>query len=99
MVYNKTDLVKTEPRVDRDEQGKPTRVWLSAHTAEGLDLLSEVLTEIFRHHKHHGWIMLQPQEAALRDASTWREEVFAPVDRLRDSLRTDLPSVELIDDE
>ena len=43
--------------------------------------------------------LITPQEAALRDASTWREEVFAPVDRLRDSPRTDLPSVELIDDE
>ena len=44
--------------------------------------------------------LITPQEAALRDASTWREEVFAPVDRLRDSpARTDLPSVELINDE
>jgi len=70
MVYNKTDLLATAPRIDRieasDQQGRPSRVWLSAQTADGLDLLTGALTEIFRDFKRHGWIMLQPQEAALR---------------------------------
>ena len=44
--------------------------------------------------------LITPQEAALRDASTWREEVFTPAERLWGSpAKTDLPSVELIHDE
>jgi len=45
-VYNKIDLMESaEPHVDRSEDGRPTRVWVSAVTGEGLDLLREVVTE------------------------------------------------------
>jgi GTP-binding protein HflX len=30
----------------RDAQGRPTQVWLSAHTGEGLDLLRQALGEL-----------------------------------------------------
>ena len=66
MVYNKCDLMNREPAIDRDEQGNPLRVWLSAQTGEGIDLLVEMLAEIFRDQRHRGWVLLEPHEAALR---------------------------------
>ena len=46
-VYNKIDLLEgAEPRVDRDEQGQPLRVWVSAQTGAGMDSLRAVLLEL-----------------------------------------------------
>jgi GTPase len=44
-VYNKIDRTGDEPRVDRDEAGRPARVWLSAHTGAGVHLLHAALHE------------------------------------------------------
>ena len=55
-VYNKIDLVEdAEPRIDRAEDGRPTRVWLSAKCNLGLELLLQAITEF-----------LQWQEASAR---------------------------------
>ena len=45
-VMNKIDLAGAEPRIDRDAAGKPVRVWLSAATGVGLDLLRQALGEL-----------------------------------------------------
>ncbi|WP_022958487.1 ribosome rescue GTPase HflX [Spongiibacter tropicus] len=45
-VYNKTDLLGSSPRIERDEHGKPLRVWLSAQRRQGLDLLKQALSEL-----------------------------------------------------
>ncbi len=45
-VMNKIDLVDMQPRIDRDAAGKPVRVWLSAATGVGLDLLRQALGEL-----------------------------------------------------
>ncbi len=45
-VMNKIDLAGTEPRIERDATGKPVRVWLSAATGVGVDLLREALGEL-----------------------------------------------------
>lgn len=66
MVYNKCDLLNREPAIDRDEQGKPVRAWLSALGGGGTELLHEALAEIFRDQRHRGWVLLEPHEAALR---------------------------------
>ncbi|KAF0190470.1 MAG: GTP-binding protein HflX [Gammaproteobacteria bacterium] len=45
-IYNKIDLLeKIEPRVDRDEYGQVSRVWVSAGTGAGVELLRQVLAE------------------------------------------------------
>lgn len=45
-VYNKIDLLGDHvPRIDRDAEGRIQRVWLSAATGAGLDLLREALAE------------------------------------------------------
>ena len=46
LVFNKIDLLDgVVPRIDRDEAGLPIRVWVSALSGEGLDLLNEAMAE------------------------------------------------------
>jgi GTP-binding protein HflX len=45
-IMNKIDLIDMQPRIDRDAAGKPVRVWLSAATGLGLDLLRQALGEL-----------------------------------------------------
>lgn len=45
-IYNKIDLLSdTAPHVERDEHGRIARIWLSAATGEGLNLLRAALLE------------------------------------------------------
>lgn len=45
-VYNKIDcLDEMAPRLDRDEHGRPVRVWISAASGAGLDLLRQAIGE------------------------------------------------------
>jgi len=45
-VYNKIDACEGEtPRLERDSDGRIRRVWVSAHTGAGLDLLHDALIE------------------------------------------------------
>jgi GTPase len=45
-VYNKIDLLEGHtPRIDRDMDGRAQRVWVSAATGIGLDLLREAIAE------------------------------------------------------
>jgi GTP-binding protein HflX len=45
-IMNKIDLAGVEPRIDRDADGRPRRVWLSAATGVGVDLLRQALGEL-----------------------------------------------------
>ena len=46
LICNKIDLLQdVEPRIDRDENGLPIRVWLSAQAGIGINLLYEALAE------------------------------------------------------
>ncbi len=45
-VYNKIDAIEgAQPRLDRDEFGRPVRVWISAASGAGLDLLRQAIGE------------------------------------------------------
>jgi len=46
-VFNKVDLLEEPARIERDEHGQVARVFLSARTGEGLDLLRQALAERF----------------------------------------------------
>jgi GTP-binding protein HflX len=46
-VYNKLDLLEgMEPQIQRDADGKPQRVWVSARDGRGLDLLRQAIAEL-----------------------------------------------------
>lgn len=48
LVCNKLDALeeKVPPRIDRDDQGVPIRVWISAREGLGIELLEQALTEL-----------------------------------------------------
>lgn len=50
VVWNKIDATRAEPRVERDEYGRIRRVFLSARTGLGLDLLRQALVEVAQAH-------------------------------------------------
>ena len=66
-VYNKIDLLSDlRPRVDRDAEGKPVAVWLSAQQNEGLELLLETVAELIGGESHIDTYYLKPEQARLR---------------------------------
>ena len=70
VVYNKIDLSNLpegrEPRVDRDEEGRPRAVWVSAHTGAGLDLLAEAIVARACVDLVEEWLELGPAAGATR---------------------------------
>ncbi len=66
-VYNKLDLYGGQPaRIDRNSDGEPVRVWVSAVTGEGLELLAQAISERLADDVYQQQICLQPQEGQLR---------------------------------
>lgn len=66
-VYNKIDLIEgRKPRIDRDEEGNPIRVWLSAVSGEGHDLLFQAVNELLADDVFHDNVSLQPHEGQFR---------------------------------
>lgn len=66
-VMNKIDtLPQIAPRIDRDEAGHPTVVWLSARTGEGMALLHQAIAERLAHLHWHGLLQLRESDGALR---------------------------------
>jgi len=51
MVLNKIDVNGLAPGLERDEYGRIGRIWVSARTGEGFDLLKEALAECSRQHQ------------------------------------------------
>ena len=45
IVFNKIDIADSEPKVKRNEQGLVEKIWLSAHTGKGVDLLLDAIGE------------------------------------------------------
>jgi GTP-binding protein HflX len=65
-IYNKIDLMGMQPRLDRDDQGKPVAVWLSAQTGQGLDLLLQAMSELLGEDIYHGKLRLDMRKGSLR---------------------------------
>ncbi|MEJ2390189.1 MAG: GTPase HflX [Gammaproteobacteria bacterium] len=66
LVFNKTDLLEDCPaQIDRDSDGRPTRVWLSARSGEGMALLRQAMTEILQQATVHEHLVLPPGEGKL----------------------------------
>ena len=67
-VYNKIDLLEQAPRIDRDPMGRPERVWLSAATGEGSELLLEAIAELVGDDMVTEELELNPTQGRLRAA-------------------------------
>jgi GTP-binding protein HflX len=66
-VYNKIDQMPgQQPRIDRNDEGVPTRVWLSAASGEGIDLLLQAINERLTDDIFHETMNLSPREGQLR---------------------------------
>ena len=66
-VINKIDSVPDgEPRLLRNEAGLPVRVWVSAKTGVGLDLLLTAMTELLSGGLVSQTVILQAKQAKLR---------------------------------
>jgi len=66
-VYNKIDLLETaKPRVDLDAEGKVVRIWLSARTGEGINLLLDTLRAYFQKEQVRCQVSLSPEDGRQR---------------------------------
>lgn len=67
LVYNKIDLLaEREPVLDRDQSGKPVRIWLSARTGAGMPLLLQAISELLGQDVVERQIELRPDQGRLR---------------------------------
>ncbi|WP_420468746.1 ribosome rescue GTPase HflX [Panacagrimonas sp.] len=98
-VFNKIDLREgEEPRIEFDEQGRPQRVFVSARSGAGLDLLRDAIAQSLRPAVDVFELTLPPAAGRLRaqlfesravrqesldDAGQFRLEVAMPYARLR----------------
>jgi len=67
LVYNKADLLGQEvPTLERDEQGRPWRVWVSALNGDGVDNLLQAISELLGEDFIEPELHLPPQNGRLR---------------------------------
>lgn len=67
-VYNKLDLLQQAPRIDRNADGVPERVWLSATTGAGCDLLLQAISELVGQDMVTEELHIEPNQGGLRAA-------------------------------
>ncbi|EXU74299.1 MULTISPECIES: ribosome rescue GTPase HflX [Erwinia] len=66
-IMNKIDMLENfVPRIDRNEENLPVRVWLSAQTGEGVPLLFQALTERLAGEIAEYALRLPPEAGRLR---------------------------------
>ena len=66
LIYNKIDLSGIQPRIDVDDQQLPWRIWLSAISKAGFDLLFDVLRQRFCEQTAIFNLVLQAGEGQIR---------------------------------
>lgn len=71
-VYNKIDRLDATPRVERDADGQPSSVWVSAVRRQGLDLLLEAIAE-----RLSRFARLRGLRATAREAGALRARLYA----------------------
>lgn len=69
IVCNKIDRLNgVKPRIDRDDDGNPVRVWISAQQNLGIDLLLDALTERLAQNMVQHRLKIPPQFGKIRGA-------------------------------
>ncbi len=67
-VYNKIDLTDHDAHAETGADGRINRVWVSAVSGAGLDLLADALSEHFHGDQVHGWLRVRADAGAIRSA-------------------------------
>jgi GTP-binding protein HflX len=67
-IYNKLDLLEQKPRIDRNADGVPERVWLSAATGDGVSLLLQAISEVVGQDMVDEQLEIAPDQGGLRAA-------------------------------
>ncbi|MGC3872608.1 ribosome rescue GTPase HflX [Halomonas sp. GXIMD04776] len=79
-VMNKIDLLGSAPRIERNGDGLPEVVWVSAQQGSGFDLLAQALSERLAEDVIEAHLTLLPEQGRLRaglhDLGAVREEAF-----------------------
>lgn len=95
-VFNKIDATGQAPAIEYGPDGKPRRVWVSASSGAGLDLLRDAIGGLLYSDNVHGWLTLSPAQARARaaffGAGAVREEKLAQDGSFL--LQVELPRVE-----
>jgi GTP-binding protein HflX len=65
-VYNKADLLGEVPRVEMTAEGGVRRVWVSAQTGAGIDLLIQAIADFLGPGLVHRHVVLQPAHGRAR---------------------------------
>ncbi|AJQ94378.1 ribosome rescue GTPase HflX [Gynuella sunshinyii] len=66
-VYNKIDLMEhAAPGIERNDDGTPKRVWVSAKTGQGTELIGRAIAEILGEEIFDQQIRISPGEGQLR---------------------------------
>jgi len=66
-IYNKVDLMEgIEPQIQRDADGRPQRVWVSARDGLGLDLVRQAISELLGNDLFVGTLCLPQRLGRLR---------------------------------
>ena len=67
LVFNKIDLLSgVEPHIQRNEKGKIIKVWVSAKTGAGMDLLQGAMSELLAGNMAVEILRVSPSETKLR---------------------------------
>jgi GTP-binding protein HflX len=67
IICNKIDRLEgVEPKIDRNDEGRPIRVWLSAQQDKGIDLLKIALTECLRQEMVHHKLAIPASDGKIR---------------------------------
>ncbi|WP_257292154.1 ribosome rescue GTPase HflX [Endozoicomonas sp. ONNA1] len=66
-IYNKIDLLaEVTPKIQRDDNGRPERVWVSAKDGVGLELIEQAITELLGDDMVQGRLLLKAAQGKVR---------------------------------
>lgn len=83
LIFNKIDRIQEAARCERDQDGRIARIWLSAHTGEGLEFVRAALAEYQRRERRRVHLALPV------DAARLRARVYDRLHVLREETRDD----------
>jgi GTPase len=99
LLYNKIDRLESTPRIDRDQSGRATAVWISAQERLGLELLSRAVAERLARFARRARLKVAAGAGALRSrlyaAQAVRAESSAEDGSME--LSVELPDLELLE--